>query len=238
MRRALAETDRLVVTIFVNPKQFNDPNDFQRYPSTIEADLSLCERVGAEIVYLPAVDSVYPSDFATNVHIAGVGDDHEGRSRPGHFDGVSTIVSKLLIAAEADVAVFGQKDYQQVAVVRRLVADLDIPTRVVVEPTVRDSDGLALSSRNVRLGPDARQRALAIPRSLDLAGRLVASGVVSVEDIESEVFSELRSTGLDVDYATVVDRGSLERPTIIKDRSVLLVAVTVDGVRLIDNIEL
>ena len=238
MRRALAEADALVVTIFVNPKQFNDITDFERYPSTIEADLAMCERVGADIVYLPSVDSIYPAGFATSVHVAGVGDDHEGRSRPGHFDGVSTIVSKLLVAAEADIAVFGQKDYQQVAVIRRLVSDLDIPTDVIVEPTVRDPDGLALSSRNVRLSASGRTRALAIPRSLHIARDLVATETCETDHIESVVASELEDAGLEVDYVAMVDRHDLTRTSAVPGRCVLLVAAIVDGVRLIDNVEL
>ena len=238
MSRGLTECDELAVTIFVNPKQFNDPDDFHRYPSTIDDDLDVCRRSGASIAYVPTTESMYPPGFVTNVHVDGVGDDHEGRSRPGHFDGVSTVVTKLLVAAEADVAVFGQKDYQQVAVVRRLVSDLDIPTTIVVEPTVRDDDGLAMSSRNSRLSSRARTIALAIPRALERAHELVESGVESAPRLEHELTDLLESAGLRVDYVRVVDRSTLQVGAVVRGESVLLVAAEIDGVRLIDNIEL
>ena len=172
------------------------------------------------------------------VDVDRVGDDHEGRSRPGHFDGVSTVVTKLLVAAEADVAVFGQKDYQQVAVVRRVVRDLDIPTAIVVEPTVRDEDGLAMSSRNSRLSSRGRTTALAIPRALDRARELVESGLESSKRLEQETTGLLESAGLRVDYVRVVDRSTLQLRDVVRGQSVLLVAAEIDGVRLIDNIEL
>jgi pantoate--beta-alanine ligase len=238
IRRAKKECERVVVTIFVNRLQFNDQSDFDRYPVTLDADLDMCSRNGVEAVYAPRHTTMYPDGFATVVSVDGLGDRLEGASRPGHFDGVTTVVTKLLVAAEADVAVFGQKDFQQVSIVRRLVRDLDVPTRIVVEPTVRDHDGLALSSRNVRLDPEARRAAVAVPRSLDIARRLVGDGASDRDLIEAAVREHLLQSGLEVDYATIVDRDTLEKVSFVRESSVLLVAVTVGGVRLIDNTEL
>ena len=235
--RARRECDEVVVTIFVNRLQFNDAHDFDNYPNKVESDLMVCRESGANAVYLPDHDSMYPPDFATTVSVSGVSDSLEGASRPGHFNGVSTVVTKLLIAAEADIAVFGQKDWQQVSVVRRLVTDLDLPTRVVVEPTVRDTDGLALSSRNTRLSPTGRSIASAIPRSLHLASEHAKHQPDSPRQIEESVHRYLVDAGLEVDYVSIVDSRTLT-PAASASGSVLLLAVAVDGVRLIDNVEL
>lgn len=235
--RASNECSRTMVSIFVNRLQFDDADDFARYPVTIDEDLDVCRDRGVDVVYLPSNESMYPRDFTTTVSVGRIGEPFEGSSRPGHFDGVATVVAKLLIASEADVAVFGQKDYQQVAVIRRLVVDLDLPVRIVTHPTVRDNDGLALSSRNVRLSESGRRRAGAIPAALDEAFSSVAAGEDDPAAVESRVRSRLEDAGLVVDYATVVDRRNLN-PVESAPGAVLLVAVLVDGVRLIDNVEL
>ena len=232
---AREECDRVVVSIFVNPIQFSDANDFDNYPSTVEADLAMCRHAGVDVVYLPRVDQIYPHGFATTVHLDGLPDRWEGRDRPGHFDGVSTVVTKLLVASRADVAFFGQKDFQQCAVVQKLVADLDLPVDIRVRPTVREHDGLALSSRNVRLDADGRRRATALSASLRYIQELFTRGLVESSELVSRGRSVLDAADLDVHYLEIVDASTLTPTSPASVDDVVLVAATCDGVRLIDN---
>ena len=179
--RSAAENARTVVSVFVNPTQFNDPADLARYPRDLDRDVTLAAEVGADIIFAPAVETIYPPRFATSVDVAGLTDRWEGAARPGHFRGVATVVTILLNLVRPARAYFGEKDYQQLVVVRRLHADLKLPGEIVGCPTVRDHDGLALSSRNARLSPDERVRAAAVPRALFRMVEVARSGEVDAE---------------------------------------------------------
>lgn len=233
---ARRRADVVVASIFVNPLQFGDPVDLAAYPSTLDADLELCRRHGVDVVYLPQASTMYPMGFSTKVHVSGITDVLEGRSRPGHFDGVTTVVAKLLNACRPDIAVFGQKDFQQATVVRRMMTDLDIQVRLVLAPTVRDTDGLALSSRNVRLDPAARESATALWRGLSAAKKAYDAGERSGGTLSTIVRSHCASPLIELDYVAIVDTESLVSKEICDDDSVILIAAVVGGVRLIDNV--
>ena len=176
IRAAASSCTRIAVTIFVNPTQFGPNEDFSRYPRTFDADCALAERGGAHVVFAPAVDEIYPQGAATFVEVEGISERLDGKSRPGHFRGVTTVVTKLFIAAEADQAFFGQKDAAQVAVLRQMTRDLRIGTEIVVCPIVREADGLAMSSRNVYLSADERRRALVLCRAVRRVEEMAAAG--------------------------------------------------------------
>lgn len=214
-RAARAENDRVVASVFVNPAQFDEPADLTAYPRDEERDFELAEREGVDAAFAPTLDELYPAGFATWVEPDGTG--AEGTARPGHFRGVATVCLKLFNLVRPERAYFGQKDAQQVAVVRRLVRDLDVPVEVRVVPTVRDPDGLALSSRNVRLSRDERDRALALPRALQDA--------VATPDPVAAARASLN--GLEPEYVEVLDLG---------DAKLLAAAVRVGSTRLIDNV--
>jgi pantoate--beta-alanine ligase len=226
----------VIVSIFVNPIQFDRPSDFDRYPRTFGDDLDACRRAGAQAVYAPTADVMYPAGFQTRVVPGELADALEGAMRPGHFEGVTTVVAKLLAATVPDVAVFGQKDYQQLAIVRRMVADLDLGVEIVGVPTVRESDGLALSSRNVRLPAEDRTAAVVIPTALGDAADAYAAGerdAVRLRDIaQRRIDGEPRAK---VDYVAVVDAATLEPIANVERPAVLLTAVWFGDVRLIDN---
>ncbi len=232
---ARSAADRVVVSIFVNPIQFDDRRDFEAYPDTFDDDLAMCRSLGVDVIYRPTVGVMYPSGFATSVRVAGLTDRWEGADRPGHFDGVTTVVTKLFTASRADLAFFGRKDFQQAAVVRRMARDLDLPIDVRVCPTVRDSDGLALSSRNRRLSTSARRRALAIPAALELVQNEVGRGHRDVEGLRRSAVDVLEKSDLVVHYLAIVDPDSLDPVETTRSGDVVLVAATCDGVRLIDN---
>ena len=238
IRRAVEECDRAVVSIFVNPAQFRPGEDLERYPRTVEQDLALCAGEGVAAVYLPLVEAVYPPGFATSVSVTGTATaGFDAERRPGHFDGVALIVTKLLVAARADVAYFGAKDAQQCAVVRRLATDLDIGTRIAVCPTVRDHDGLALSSRNAYLSPQQRLQALAIPRGLAAAARAVADGVSDASAVVAAVELELAaSPDLEVEYVAAVDPESFVPVAAVTSGTQILVAARISTTRLIDTL--
>lgn len=228
----------VVVSIFVNPTQFNDASDLAHYPRTEALDFEVARESGATIAFAPPVEEIYPSGFATSVQPGPIAELLEGEHRPGHFDGMATVVARLLGLVRADVAYFGRKDAQQLAIIEQLTRDLAIPTRIVGVDTVREDDGLALSSRNARLTASDRHRALAISRGLDHAEGLAAGGVTGAASLEAAVLAELRDAGLQVDYATLVDASTF-RPIPALDRpAVLAVAATVGDVRLIDNVRL
>jgi len=225
----------VVVSIFVNPIQFGPGEDFATYPRALEADLALLEREGVDAAFCPEAGSFYPPDFSTSVRVEGVSDGQEGAARPGHFDGVATVVTKLFHAAEPDLAVFGRKDLQQAAVVGRMVRDLDFPVEIVVAPVSRDADGLARSSRNVRLSAEERSTAASLPRALKSAARRAAQGA-ALREVERAARREIEQAGLSVDYVEAVDPQTM-RPAETAGAGVALAAAARIGkVRLIDNV--
>jgi len=236
IRRSRAECDRTAVSIFVNPAQFGPGEDYDRYPRTLDADLAVCAELGADLVFTPSVAAMYPEGFSTRLNVRGVlTETLEGVHRPGHFEGVATVVAKLLVAARPDRAYFGHKDAQQCAVVRRLAADLDAGTDIVVCPTVRDADGLALSSRNLRLDPAARRQALAIPAALAAADAAHRAGETEPARIRELILRRLaESPDLAVDYVAVVDAATFEPAPEVSVRCEILIAARIDGTRLID----
>ena len=239
--RARAECDIVAVSIFVNPLQFGDPEDMARYPRTLERDLRVCAEAGADVVFVPTVAEMYPSwpaPPATTVSVRGASDRWEGASRPGHFDGVATVVSKLFSIAGPCRAYFGLKDFQQLAVVRRMVLDLCLPVEVVGCPIVREADGLALSSRNVRLSPAERGAATVLSRALAAGRAALAAGARSSDAVGRAMRAVAAHEPLvRLDYAVAVDAVSLEEAEAIGDLSGvrLLIAAQVGPVRLIDN---
>lgn len=237
-RAAKAECERVIVTIFVNPKQFNNPDDLKIYPRTEEADAALLRGVGVDVIFAPAPEEVYPAGFATVVTVAGVAQPLEGASRPGHFDGVATVVAKLFGMTMSDRGYFGQKDWQQLQVVKRLVRDLNIPVWIVGCETIREADGLAMSSRNARLGGAARKVAPALYAAMTRAALAVRAGEARVLEACS---AEVLAAGFDsVEYVELRDASTLavaEGPAEATERPLrLLAAAWLDGVRLIDNI--
>lgn len=234
--RAADECDDVAVSIFVNPTQFGPHEDFDRYPRTLEADRRLLEAHRATWVYAPDVAAVYPPGDATRVSVAGPALGFEGTIRPGHFDGVATVVCRLLLAVPADAAFFGAKDWQQTLVVKRMVHDLGLPVAIVVCPTVREADGLAMSSRNAYLSAADRPRAVALAEALLVAETLWAAGA-AVETIEQAMQETMQGRGIVSDYAAVVDAESLG-PVRDTALAVALVAGRLGHTRLIDNREL
>ncbi|HEX3658886.1 MAG TPA: pantoate--beta-alanine ligase [Pirellulales bacterium] len=233
---ARRQCDFTVASIFVNPTQFAPGEDFQRYPRTLEADLAALGSRRLDLVFAPATDEIYPPKHATRVEVAGPALPLEGEFRPGHFSGVATVVLKLFNLVQADWAFFGQKDYQQAMVVRRMVADLGLPMQIGVCPIVRDPDGLALSSRNIYLDAAARAQSLAISRSLQAARELYAGGERRAAAIGQRMREVLAtSPQLRLDYAAVVDAESLAAIERIERPAVALVAARVGATRLIDN---
>ncbi len=235
---AKAGADRVIASIFVNPLQFGPSEDLALYPRTEDADLALLEQHGCDGVWLPAASDLYPDGFATTVNVSGVSARWDGAARPGHFAGVATVVAKLLIAAQPDVALFGEKDFQQLAVIRRMVTDLGLPVEIVGVPTVRDDDGLALSSRNAYLSADQRQRALALPKALDEARTAIELGEhILVSTLLAVARAKLVEAGFaSVDYLALVDAATLEPLDHATGEMRLVAAATIGKTRLIDNI--
>jgi pantoate--beta-alanine ligase len=227
---------RVIVTIFVNPLQFNQPTDFDAYPRPTDDDLSTCESVGVHAVYAPTAAAMYTPGFDTHVVPGDLAARLEGPRRPGHFQGVTTVVAKLFGATDPDLAVFGEKDFQQLAIVRRMVTDLDIGVDIVGVPIIREPDGLALSSRNVRLSPDDRVAATVLARALDAgvaahaAGELDASAIAAV--VTAVIRHEPRAT---LEYVELVDAATLRSMDRVEAPAVVLVAAWFGDVRLIDN---
>jgi pantoate--beta-alanine ligase len=231
-RRATA----VIVSIFVNPIQFDRASDFDRYPRSIDDDLAACRAAGVDAVYAPTAATMYPPGFQTRVVPGALADSFEGEMRPGHFEGVTTVVTKLLAATVPDVAIFGQKDYQQLAIVRQMVADLDLGVEIVAVPTSREPDGLARSSRNIRLAAVDRAAAVVISTALRAAAAAYANGerdgarlrAIATERLEREPRAK-------AEYVAVVDASTLEPLTTVDHPAVILTAVWFGDVRLIDN---
>ena len=219
---ARAGTDHVVVSLFVNPAQFNDPRDLEAYPRDEQKDAEIAERLGADVLFVPAPDAVYPPGFATTIRVEGLSDVLEGATRgPAHFAGVCTVVAKLFNMVRPDVAYFGQKDAQQVAVLRRMATDLDFPLRIEVSPTIREADGLALSSRNVRLSTGERAKAVGLSRALTAASE---GGIADGRAVLAEY-------GIEPDYFALVDPDTFEEPG-----PLAVIAATIGSTRLIDNV--
>lgn len=238
MRTAREHAGRVAVSIFVNPTQFGPSEDFQRYPRDLAGDLAACAAAGVDLVFAPAVGEIYPPGDATRVRVGGVTDGWEGVSRPGHFEGVATVVAKLLSATGPCVAVFGRKDYQQLQVIKRLVTDLLLPVRVVEHPTVRDADGLATSSRNRYLSALERARALAIPRALAAVAQAFGAGERQRQRLADLLADRLARADLAVEYAALVDSSTLTAlgsSSVEPGQGSVLVAARVGSTRLIDN---
>lgn len=231
---ARRRTSRVVVSIFVNPKQFGPNEDLARYPRREMQDSRMLMEAGADVLWMPPVEVMYPDGFATTVSVSGVSEVLEGAHRAGHFDGVATVVAKLFGQVRPDVALFGEKDFQQLAVIRRMATDLDLGIEVVGVPTQRDDDGLALSSRNLYLDPDERQRAVCLPRALGVAARTLEKGG-SAEEALAQARDMLAQAGFETDYVALVDAETLGEPA--PDRPMrLLAAARIGNTRLIDNI--
>jgi pantoate--beta-alanine ligase len=237
--RARRENQRVIVTVFVNPAQFAPTEDFATYPRPFDQDRARLEALGVDAIFHPPVDQIYPPAFKTRVDPGPLGEVLEGKSRPGHFGGVLTVVLKLFNLTQPKRAYFGQKDFQQVVLVRQLVRDFGLPVRIVAVPTVRYPDGLAMSSRNAYLDPSQRQMASVVYRAITEAAQAFTRGETSPARLESLARDELASTpDLAVDYAVVVDQTTLSRPERAIPGSVLAVAVKLGSIRLIDNVVL
>lgn len=234
--KARTLADRVVASIFVNPLQFNDPKDLERYPREEASDLTELERAGCDLVWLPGVADLYPDGFATTVSVAGISERWEGEHRPGHFDGVATVVTKLFNAVAPNIAVFGEKDFQQLAVIRRMATDLGLCENIVGVPTVRDSDGLALSSRNALLSPDERRQAVALPRALNDAREAIRAGE-PVADVLRQAKQSLVDAGFfRIDYFALVDAATLKPLDQPAGEMRLIAAAVMGSTRLIDNV--
>jgi pantoate--beta-alanine ligase len=239
IRRSAAENPLTVVSVFVNPTQFTNPSDLAAYPRDLRADAELAFRAGADLIYAPAVEAVYPPGFATSVEVNGMTARWEGEFRPGHFRGVATVVTLLLNAARPARAYFGEKDYQQLRVVQRMATDLLLPGEIVGCPTVRDEDGLALSSRNARLTPEQRRAAAAVPQALFAMRDLATAGWAEADRVLAAGRTKLEAApGLAIEYLAVVDPETLEPLTSLIPGVRALVAVRLGETRLIDNLEL
>jgi pantoate--beta-alanine ligase len=237
IRAARAECGYVAVSLFVNPTQFGPGEDLARYPRPIQNDLAVCRREGADLVFAPAAAEMYPEGFATTVRVAGLSEKMCGAFRPGHFDGVCTVVAKLLAIVQPDAAYFGEKDAQQLAIVRRMAADLDLPVEIRGCPLVREPDGLALSSRNAYLGAEERQRALALSAALAEAKFALAAGERDAAKVAAAVRRRLEAAaGVEIQYVAVVDPDTLADLARIADKVLVAVAAKVGATRLIDNV--
>ena len=236
VREARRHADRVVVSIFVNPMQFNRRDDFERYPRPIDDDLARCAEAGVDAVYAPNAAAMYPEGFNSAVEVAKLTEPLCGASRPGHFRGVTTVVTKLFHAVRPDAAVFGEKDFQQLAVIRRMTADLDFGIEIVGVPTVREADGLAMSSRNRLLSPAERLAARCVPAALDAASALVAHGETNARAVLAAATAVIAAEPqARVDYCDARDPETLVEVEAVTGPTLLALAVWVGSVRLIDN---
>jgi pantoate--beta-alanine ligase len=236
VRLARRHAPFVVASVFVNPLQFGPSEDFARYPRRVDEDARALERAGVDLFFAPDPGGFYPADFSTRVAVGGVSEGGEGARRPGHFEGVATVVTKLFLQVLPDVAVFGRKDLQQVAVVRRLIRDLDFPIRLVVGETVREPDGLAMSSRNAYLTPEERRRATDLSRTLLAARGRASHGETDPRALEVDALRQLEAAGLAVDYVEAVDSVTMARADRVVPGVALAAAVRLGKTRLIDNV--
>jgi pantoate--beta-alanine ligase len=236
MQAAKAQCSPVVVSIFVNPKQFGPTEDFQKYPRTLESDRALLESLGVDYLFAPPAEEIYPQGFRTLVNVEGLSNRLEGRSRPGHFQGVATVVLKLFEIVQPRFAYFGRKDAQQCRIIQQMATDLNLDTEIVVSPIVREPDGLALSSRNAYLSPDDRRAGTALYRSLEGLRAEISAGQRDAAHLIAAARHVLDSEpGVKTDYVEIVDAESLEPVTLLRNRSLVLIAARVGKTRLIDN---
>ncbi|WP_273266434.1 pantoate--beta-alanine ligase [Flexistipes sinusarabici] len=236
VNKSLADNDITVVSIFVNPAQFGPNEDFESYPRDFNRDISLLKEKGVDCVFAPPVDEMYPENFATKVVVRGLTETLCGNKRPGHFEGVATVVTKLLNITDADRAYFGKKDYQQLKVIERFVKDLNINTKIKGIPIVREKDGLAVSSRNIYLSDDERKSALSLVKSFDVVQNLLDEGERDADVIRERVIDFISGfKNTNIDYVSIVDPETLEYKGLIEDKFLLALAVYVGKARLIDN---
>ena len=236
MRVGRKHSDKLIISIFVNPTQFGPTDDFGEYPRDTEGDLKKAREVGADVVFMPSVEEMYPEVSQTKVHVEKVTQHLCGISRPGHFEGVTTVVCKLFNATKPHMAVFGQKDFQQLTVISRMVEDLNMDIEIIGVHTVREQDGLAMSSRNSHLNPEERKSALCLKKSLDLADRMFQDGEKTASVIREAVESLIKGHAFtEIDYVTLCDPATLEDIETLGENSLLALAVRVGNTRLIDN---
>ena len=233
---ARKRADKVAASIFVNPTQFGEREDYGRYPRREADDAAMLEQAGCDLLWMPAAGDIYPDGFSTTVSVAGVSERWEGEARSGHFDGVATVVAKLLLAVRPDIALFGEKDFQQLAVIRRMVADLNLPVDIVGIPTVREADGLALSSRNAYLSDDERGRAVALPNALQAARAGIVNGQSVGAALQQAKQSLVEAGFLKIDYFALVDAATLEPLEAAKGDMRLIAAAVIGTTRLIDNI--
>ena len=239
VRAARERADAVVVSVFVNPTQFGPSEDFASYPRDIEQDAALADEAGCDVLFVPAADEIYPEHYATVVHVQKLTQKMCGAFRPGHFDGVTTVVAKLLSIVRPHFVVFGQKDGQQVAVIERMTADLEMDVEIVRGPTVREADGLALSSRNAYLSKDERARAAVLNRALRRAESLYESGTTAAGDVLEAVQETIsEGGGVDLQYCVAVDSRTLEDVTDLRPGAMIALAAFVGTTRLIDNVVL
>ena len=236
IEEARRRADKVAVSLFVNPAQFGANEDFGRYPRREGEDARMLEQAGCDLLWMPSVSDMYPEGFSTSVHVKGPSDRWEGEARPGHFDGVATVVAKLLISARPDLEVFGEKDFQQLVVIRRLAEDLNIATEIVAVATVREEDGRALSSRNAYLAPDDRARAAGLPRALQYARDAILDGTPVRMALDIGRKSLVESGFTRIDYFALVDAATLEPLEERKGDMRLIAAAVIGTTRLIDNL--
>lgn len=236
IERARSECDIVVTSIFVNPTQFGPQEDFQRYPRPRDTDLKICGDAGSDLVFYPSVEMMYPPGYKTFVDVREISDVLEGAIRPGHFRGVATVVTKLLLIVGADNAYFGQKDFQQQLLIRTLVRDLNISTEIITCPTLRDPDGMAMSSRNAYLTASERQKGLCLSRALQRVAKMVDAGERNLVKLQQALYDEMAAVeGIVIDYAVIADPVTLGDLDSVQPEMVALVAGRVGTTRLIDN---
>jgi len=236
IEEARRRADKVAGTIFVNPMQFGAGEDLDRYPRREAEDARMLEEAGCDLVWLPSVSDIYPEGFSTKVSVSGVSERWEGEARRGHFDGVATVVAKLLLSVRPDIALFGEKDFQQLAVIRRMVRDLAIPLEVVGVPTVRGADGLALSSRNAYLSADERSRAVALPNALKAARDAIRGGTPVSAALQQAKQALVDAGFLRIDYVALVDAATLDPLDEPRGEMRLIAAAVIGTTRLIDNL--
>lgn len=238
VRRAKRDCDAVVVSIFVNPAQFGPGEDLKKYPRTLSADLKLLSRLKIDAVFYPSAASMYPEGYRTYIYVKGFSEGMCGASRPGHFEGVATVVAKLFNIVGPDKAYFGKKDFQQQVTIKKMVSDLNMGIEIISLPTVRESDGLAMSSRNKYLSREERSKAAILSRSLKFAKQLIGSGVSSASKVKSAISKLIRTKpGVKIDYIAIKNPESLEDLKVIRGKALIAVAAFVGKTRLIDNIE-
>lgn len=236
IRRAKKDTDRVVVSIFVNPMQFGPKEDLKKYPRDLNRDLRLCRKEGVDIVFIPNAKTIYANGFSTYVDVGNLTETLCGASRPGHFKGVATVVAKLFNIVQPDIAYFGQKDAQQAIVIKKMVEDLNMPIKIKIMPIIREKDGLAMSSRNLYLSPQERKQALSLYRSLKLAKALYRDGERDPKNIKKSMRNEiLKHPHVKIDYVSIVDTKSFKPSNRISNKVLVAVAAKIGKTRLIDN---